>query len=332
MVRLQTKTEISRTLDRTPQEIAYDESVKRVLSARYLLAWIMKGCVSEYRNCSVRDIAELYIEGKPQISGTPVHAEDADSRIHGLDTTDKSRREHTTLYDILFYAVLPDSTEKIGLFINVEAQNRYHPGYPLIKRGIYYCSRMLSAQFGRDFADGQYDKLKKVYSIWICANAPDSRDNTITRYSLAEEMLLGTVAEEQKNYDLLSVVMVCFNDRQIEKKLRHGLEGQDGADLVRLLSVLLSSTVEIEEKKQILEEEYSIPMTKEIESEVSYMCNLSQGLIEKGAAQGADKRSLEIAEELLKMAMPAENICKVTGISMAQLLKIAEETGLSLTE
>ena len=73
-------------------------------------------------------------------------------------------------------------------------------------------------------------------------------------------------------------------------------------------------------------------MTKEIESEVSYMCNLSQGLIEKGAAQGADKRSLEIAEELLKMAMPAENICKVTGISMAQLLKIAEETGLSLTE
>ncbi|MBQ3178958.1 MAG: PD-(D/E)XK nuclease family transposase [Clostridia bacterium] len=304
----------------------------------------MKGCVSEYQNCSIRDIAERYIEGEPQISGTPVHAGDADSRIHGLDTADKSRREHTTLYDILFYAVLPDSSEKIGLFINVEAQNRYNPGYPLIKRGIYYCSRMLSAQFGRDFADGQYDKLKKVYSIWICANAPDSRDNTITRYSLAEEMLLGTAAEEQKNYDLLSVVMVCFNDRQIEKRLQGGMEGKDSADLVRLLSVLLSSAVETEEKKQILEEEYSIPMTREIESEVSHMCNLSQGLIEKGVAkgiaqgisqgiaQGADKRNMEIAAELLKMAMPAASILKVTGISMDQLRKIAEETGLSLTE
>ena len=249
-----------------------------------------------------------------------------------MDTTDKSCQEHTTLYDILFYAALPDSTEKIGLFINVEAQNRYYPGYPLVKRGIYYCSRMLSAQFGRDFADGQYDKLKKVYSIWICANAPDSRDNTITRYSLAEEQLLGTAEEEQKNYDLLSVVMVCFNDRQVEKRLQNGMAGQDSADLVRLLSVLLSSTVETEEKKQILDEEYSIPMTREIESEVSYMCNLSQGLIEKGVAQGADKRSMEIAAELLKMAMPAESICKVTGISMDQLLKIAEETGLSLTE
>ena len=58
------------------------------------------------------------------------------------------------------------------IIVNVEAQNKYNPGYPLIKRGIYYVSRMLSAQNGVDFKSGEYGKLKKVCSIWICLNAP----------------------------------------------------------------------------------------------------------------------------------------------------------------
>ena len=66
------------------------------------------------------------------------------------------------------------------------------------------------------------------------------------------------------------------------------------------------------------------------------MCNLSQGLIEKGAAkgfaQGIDKRNPEIAAELLKMAMPAASILKVTGISPDQLRRVAEENNLPLTE
>ena len=157
---MQTKTEIARTVGNIEQNPACDESIKRLLSAKYLLAWIMKGCVAEYRDCALEDIAERYIEGSPQVSAAPVHRGDF---IHGIDTVDKSRDEHTTLYDILFYASLPDSEEQIGLFINVEAQNNYYPGYPLIKRSIYYCSRMLSAQFGRDFADGHYENLKKVY-------------------------------------------------------------------------------------------------------------------------------------------------------------------------
>lgn len=155
---MENTTAFAQYLERTPQEILYDESVKRVLSTKYLLAWILKGCVWEYKDVPIPDIANKYIEGEPQVSETPVHAGE---RIHGLDTADKSREEHTTLYDILFYAALPDSQEKIGLFINIEAQNRYDPGYPLLKRGMYYASRLLSAQLNRDFADGHYEKLKK---------------------------------------------------------------------------------------------------------------------------------------------------------------------------
>jgi len=141
---------------------------------------------------------------------------------------------------------------------------------------------LLSAQFGKDFADGYYEKLKKVYSIWICANAPDSRDNTITQYAVTETHFLGMASEERKNYDLLSVVMVCFNDKRIEECVEDSVDGEYQADLVRLFRVLLSSKIEKDEKKQILSEEYDIPMTRKLESDVLEMCNFSKGIKEQG--------------------------------------------------
>ena len=38
-----------------------------------------------------------------------------------------------------------------------------------------------------------YGKLKKVYSVWICIKPPERKQNTITRYRLREENLVGTV-------------------------------------------------------------------------------------------------------------------------------------------
>lgn len=339
---MEQKTEIAKYITRTAQEKAYDESVKRILSTRYLLAWIMKGCVTEYQNFSIREIAERFIEGEPQVSNVSVHPGDPNSLIHGIDTADKSLEEHTTLYDVLFYASLPDSSEKIGLFINIEAQNRYNPGYPLTKRGIYYCSRMLSAQFGRDFADGHYENLKKVYSIWICTNVPNSRSNTITQYEMTEKHLLGMAGEERKNYDLLSVVMVCFNDRHIPERLdnRPGTNADEStadtaaADLVRLLSVLMSSRVTKEDKRHILSEEYDIPMTKELEEEVFHMCNVSQSVKEQGIAEGFEKGILqeksETALKMLQKQFPAAMIMELTALSLEDIQKIAAENQLTV--
>ena len=44
----------------------YDAACKRLLSQKIILAWILKSCVAEYQDCSVKDIAEKYIEGTPQ--------------------------------------------------------------------------------------------------------------------------------------------------------------------------------------------------------------------------------------------------------------------------
>lgn len=69
----------------------------------------------------------------------------------GMDTGDKSVHEGNFTYDIRFRAIAPASGEQIALIINLEAQNDFYPGYPLIKRGIYYCCRMISSQYGREF-------------------------------------------------------------------------------------------------------------------------------------------------------------------------------------
>ncbi len=102
-------------------------------------------------------------------------------------------------YDIRFYATAPASGDLIGLIINVEAQNDFYTGYPLIKRGLYYCSRLISAQYGTEFAEGHYEDIKKVYSIWICMNPPKNRQNSITRYYIAEENIIGDVKEHSCN-------------------------------------------------------------------------------------------------------------------------------------
>ena len=192
--------------------------------------------------------------------------------------------EHATLtegsvtYDIRFYAQAPRDGTLMEIIVNVEAQNKYNPGYPLIKRGVYYVSRMISAQNGVDFKNGEYGKLKKVCSIWICLNAPKERRNSITRYTLREEQLVGNSVEAAKNYDLISVVMICLGDAQERQ-----------TDVLRMLDVLLSSECKAEEKKQILEEEFAIQMSERVEEEVAQMCNLSQGIVERGIAQGMER-------------------------------------------
>lgn len=193
------KTTIAQGLHVTDDSAGYDAACKRVLSEKAILARIMKSCLEEYKDCDVNDIAEKYIEGQPEVSAVPVLPDEGGTVISGMDTEDKSVREGTVTYDIRFRAIVPDSEEQIALIINVEAQNDFYPGYPLIKRGIYYCSRMISSQYGREFTGSHYKKIKKVYSIWICMKPPQYRENTITRYRLVEEYLVGEGKEPIRN-------------------------------------------------------------------------------------------------------------------------------------
>lgn len=295
------KTTIAQGLHVTDDSAGYDAACKRVLrvlSEKAILARIMKSCLEEYKDCDVNDIAEKYIEGQPQVSAVPVLPDEGGTVISGMDTEDKSVREGTVTYDIRFRAIVPDSEEQIALIINVEAQNDFYPGYPLIKRGIYYCCRMISSQYGREFTGSHYEKIKKVYSIWICMKPPQYRENTITRYRLVEEYLVGEGKEPIRNYDLLSIIMLCLG----------GPDGSNYDGVLRMLDVLLSNETSEAEKRKILQDDYDIQMTQTMEREVSVMCNLSKGVEEKGVAKGilsSIKNLMETMGLTIEQAMAA---------------------------
>jgi hypothetical protein len=48
--------------------------------------------------------------------------------------------------------------------------------------------------------------------------------------------------------------------------------------LIGMLSTLLSDTLSVPRKKQVLESEYGLPMTREMEKEAHIMCNISAGI------------------------------------------------------
>ena len=296
---MNTDTTIAKNIRVADEKASYDAACKRLLSEKIILAWIMKNCLEEYRDCDVEEIAEKYIEGTPQVGEVAVAADETNrvSMIQGAGNEDTSLTEGTVTYDIRFFAIAPVSGELIRLIINIEAQNDFYPGYPLIKRGIYYCSRMISAQYGTEFTNSHYENIKKVYSIWICMNPPKSRENSITRYYIAEENLVGSVKERKADYDLMAAVMICL-----------GKEGDSGTDLLKLLNVLLSTETGSQDKCQILEEDFHIRMTLALESEVSLMCNLSKGVEEKGIEKGRQEgiiamvsalKDLQIADSII---------------------------------
>ena len=129
----------------------YDAACKNVLSEKGIVAHILKTCVEEYKDSTIEEIIQC-IQGKPEIDKILVQDASLPTRIGGEQTEDASDKEGTIFYDIRFTATVPSSDdETIELIINLEAQNDFHPGYPLLKRGVYYCSRMISSQYGTVF-------------------------------------------------------------------------------------------------------------------------------------------------------------------------------------
>ena len=142
---------------------------------------------------------------------------------------------------------------------------------------------MISAQHGPIFTNSEYGKIRKVYSIWVCTHPTKEFQNTLIRYSIRPEQLIGNAVEKSENYDLMSVVMICLG--------KPGTENHKG--ILKFMEVLLSSTRSGSEKKKILEEEFGVAMSEELEREVLEVCNLSQGVRAEGREEGRQEGRIE---------------------------------------
>ena len=319
---MEQRTTLSQSIDIVQQKAQYDTACKKVLAEKIILAWIMKHTMKEYAEYEVRDIVERFIIGDAEIAVVNVLPDETNTtKVAGTGVEDATVTEGSITYDIQFRALVPSTDEVVQMIINVEAQNDFYPGYPIIKRGIYYCARMISSQYGTVFTRSHYEKIQKVYSVWICLNPPKERKNTITGYSLTEKAYVGKVKEKEGNYDLISAIMVCLGENDEDTE----------SDLLRLLDVLLSSEKNAKEKKEILENEFQIPMTEKMEEEVEHMCNLSDGVeqkgIQKGIEIGIEQANRLIIINMLKEREPIEKICRYAQCDATFVLKIKKELG-----
>ena len=92
--------------------------------------------------------------------------------------------------------------------------------------------------------------------------------------------------------DLINIVMIGLTKEVSPREEKH--------ELHRLLGALLSETLKEEEKLNILKNEYHIPMEKSIEEDVKVMCNLSEGIEERGIMKGRAEGKAEGRTEHLK--------------------------------
>lgn len=271
---------------------AYDTYCLRLLSNTAILSRIVGALVAEFQEIPVEEIAVKYLD-TPQVREIPMFPEEtnANRRIRGIGNEDKSGTEGERDYDILLNAAAPLREEVIRLIINLEAQNKPNPGYPILKRAIYQGSRLISAQYGVEFSGSDFKNLKKVYSIWILPQPNKNEQNVIEKYSIVREVLSGSREEPVRNYDLLTIITVYLGDPAQPSESR----------IIRLLSVLLSNKLTADEKLTTLEKEFDIPITYEIKEGVVSMCNLSDAIEQRGEARGKVEAQAKMIEQIMKM-------------------------------
>ena len=294
-------TEIANAVNAAGDKAQYDTRVKRLLAQKSILAHILVKTVDEFKGMKPEDVVK-YIEGEPSISVVPVepglaNMEKTDAtgqRIVGLNTENAKINEGLVRFDIIFYVRMPSIVgRKNGLsqiIVNIEAQKDEPTEYKILNRAIFYVSRLISSQKERDFVNTNYDDIKQVFSIWICMNMDD---NSLSHIHLTKDEMLKP-CNWKGNLDLLNIVLIGITNEIPEYDEKY--------EMHRLIGALLSSELKEQEKLDIIEHEYNIPISQEFREDVSIMCNLSQGIEDKAIAK--------IVMNMYKIGYTPNQICR----------------------
>ena len=276
---MQIKSNIAKVVEEVNYKAQYDAEIKKILSDPQILAWILKYTVREFTDVSIQEIIPC-IEGNPEVAEHSVHPGYYVNPIEGEVTEVTELTAQRVTYDIRFKVRVP-KLGLLGMIINVEAQNKFYESYDLVSRGVFYCARMLSTQIRNEESAVEYDHLQKVYSIWICLDAPLNSEYTITSYHMQREDVFGHMASTANwRFDLMEMVMVCLGRPE---------HAADGTQLHQLLTTVLSESLTPQEKIDTMKKNYEIITTVELEGRLAKMCNLSDYIEEKYMAIGLER-------------------------------------------
>lgn len=293
----------------------YDAKAKQLLSRKDVFANILKYAVREFKDCTLDEIIAC-LDGEPEIGNVPV--DDSPELIDAAGSESVSENDGIRSFDIKYKVKLPNSNEQAELIVNLESQNKYHNGYTLEKRGIYYLSRLISSQYNVEFANSNFDDMKKVYSIWICTHAPKALENTITEYSFQPTAIVGNGAVDKKKYDMMSLVMINL-----------GNSDKNYSGLIEMLNLLTNMRrIPVEKAMDILEKNYGVKFKNRLK-EVDDMCNLSQGFYDDGKAEGiiegrAEGRAEGEAKGKMQAKVQMIDNLLAKGFKLSEALELAE--------
>ena len=306
-------TELKSAVMATDRDAQYDNSAKRLIAHKIILARILVKTVEEFKGMDPLEVAAL-IEGLPYISAVPVepgltnavHFQNG-QRLVGFNTENQELNEGLVRFDIVFYVRMKDGLSQI--IINVEAQKDEPGEYEILNRAVFYVSRLISSQKERDFENSSYDDIKCVYSIWICMNM---EENTMGHIHLTKEDLIGSY-EWKGNLDLLNIIMIG-----LAKELP---EHDETYELHRLLGALLSRELTVDEKLDIIGKEYDIPLEENFRKDMS---TLSQGVKEEGIAIGRAEGEAGLITKMYKNGLSKELSASATDKTIEEVKTIIE--------
>ena len=275
-------TEIANAVNAAGDKAQYDTRVKRLLAQKSILAHILVKTIDEFKGMKPEDVVK-YIEGEPSISVVPVEpglanmekTDAAGQRIVGLNTENAEINEGLVRFDIIFYVRMKNGLSQI--IVNIEAQKDEPTEYKILNRAIFYVSRLISSQKERDFVNTNYDDIKQVFSIWICMNMDD---NSLSHIHLTKDEMLKP-CNWKGNLDLLNIVLIGITNEIPEHDEKY--------EMHRLIGTLLSGELKEQEKLDIIEHEYNIPISQEFREDVRIMCNLSTGIEERATEKTSEK-------------------------------------------
>ena len=312
-------TAIANTVAAANDKAQYDEYAKRLIAQKIILAHILAKTVDEFRDMKPEDIV-AHIEGDPKVGIVPVdpgmtntsYTHSSGDQLIGLNTENSEINEGMIRFDIIFYVRMKDGLAQV--IINIEIQKDEPTQYFLLNRAIFYVSRMVSSQKGRDFVHQNYNDMKRVFSIWLCMNMPS---NSMSYVHLTKEDIL-----EHYNWnghlDLLNIVLLGIG-RELPPQ-------EEQYELHRLIGTLLSAELTVTQKLAIIETEYHIPLSVELEEGVNDMCNLGEGIEERAI----EKTKKEVILDMYQNGCNLELIATVTKKNISEIEEIINNSIVSL--
>ena len=323
-------TEIANAVNAAGDKAQYDTRVKRLLAQKSILAHILVKTVDEFKGMKPEDVVK-YIEGEPSISVVPVEpglanmekTDAAGQRIVGLNTENAEINEGLVRFDSIFYVRMPSVDDtKNGLsqiIVNIEAQKDEPTEYKILNRAIFYVSRLISSQKERDFVNTNYDDIKQVFSIWICMNMDD---NSLSHIHLTKDEMLKP-CNWKGNLDLLNIVLIGITNEIPEHDEKY--------EMHRLIGTLLSGELKEQEKLDIIEHEYNIPISQEFREDVRIMCNLSTGIEERATERATEKTSEKFILNMYKKGYTLDQIADVaeTGVDEVEAIIKKKEPAMA---